>query len=170
LVRRDGSGTRSLGAAGAAAAGLAGGLIAACTSGARNDSNCEPPPESCDQGSPQMMPVEDGGCLGAPVALPQVCATSVNRCGASAGLGVVCAFAPVGSVYVTMGSDNDVLTAPGWRFAEYVELASIPGDQAATQSESASCVQLACASPCPGVQAAYFPGPGCRLGSGNADE
>jgi hypothetical protein len=118
-----------------------------------------------------MMPVEASGCLGAPTTLQQVCVTSVDRCNALTGLGIVCAFAPDGTVYVMIGSDNDVLTAPGWHFAEYVQPGRVPIDQGATADETATCQQLSCASPCPGVSAPHFtvPSPICFIDSGTPD-
>jgi hypothetical protein len=118
-----------------------------------------------------MMTLTASGCLGAPTTLQQVCVTSVDRCFPSAGLGVVCAFARDGAVYVTVGSDNEVLTAPGWHFAQYVEPATVPSDQVATAAEAATCQQLSCASPCPGVSAPYFPFPSssCSVDSGVPD-
>lgn len=149
-------------------------LVSSCTGSGSSASGCVPPPESCDLSAPRMTPVEANGCLGAPTVLRQVCVTSVNRCSASAGLGVVCAFAPDGTVYVMVGSDNDVLTAPGWHFAQYVEPAMVPSDQVATADEAATCQQLSCASPCPGVSAPNFdfpflPSSICSVDSGGTD-
>ncbi len=151
-----GPGDTSRASASAAALTLAV-LVSSCSGNGSSGSGCVPPAESCDRGSPEMMPLEASGCLGAPTKLTQVCVTSANRCYPSAGLGVVCAFAPDGTVYAMVGSDNDVLTAPGWRFSQYVVGATAPSDQVATPEETTTCQRLWCASPCPGLHASYLP-------------
>jgi len=101
------------------------------------------------------------GCLGAPVELSAVCDTSVNRCAPSAGLGPVCAIAPDGGVFVAVMTDNNMLTATGWRFDQPVysfpNPTAIPADQFATRGDVDACNRAKCALPCPGVQPlAYF--------------
>jgi hypothetical protein len=82
-----------------------------------------------------------------------VCDTSVNRCGASGGLGPLCAFAPDGGIFVTIISDNDILTAVGWQLtqspSEFPD--PIPSDQLATPAEEGECKKALCTPPCSGV-------------------
>jgi hypothetical protein len=67
--------------------------------------------------APKMRPLDLAqGCLATPVVVRDICDTSVSRCTPSAGIGPVCAFAPDGGVFVAIMSDNDMLTAQGWRF------------------------------------------------------
>jgi hypothetical protein len=97
------------------------------------------------------------GCLGDPIELSAVCNTSVNRCGPSAGLGPVCAIAPDGGVFVAVMSDNNMLTATGWRFDQPVlsfpNPTAIPAAQFATPDDTAACNRAWCALPCLGIQA-----------------
>jgi hypothetical protein len=105
------------------------------------------------------------GCLAAPVVLHDVCDTSVDRCAPSAGIGPVCALAPDGGVFVAIMSDNDMLTAKGWRFAQPLESFpdpnAIPIDQVATGADEERCAMAQCALPCPGVEQLAFPRSGC---------
>ena len=98
------------------------------------------------------------GCLAAPVALTEVCATSVNRCSPSAGLGLACAFAPDGGVFVTVLSDNLAPNAKGWRFALSVVSypTPFPQDEIATSAEYDECSRAACTKPCPGVEPLHY--------------
>ena len=87
-----------------------------------------------------MRPIDSArACLEAPVALTEVCSTSVNRCAGNLGLGPVCAFAPDGGAFFAVMSDNDILTANGWQFDEYP-----PG-------VSTECLRAACLPACPGA-------------------
>jgi hypothetical protein len=114
----------------------------------------------------QFDPVR--GCLAAPAPVAGVCSTSVNRCGASAGIGVECAFGPDGSVFVAVLSDNYVLTAKGWHFVQAAYLVGTPdSDEVATSAEEMRCYEVNCAPPCPGVKPLeYFR---CDGGSAGSD-
>jgi hypothetical protein len=120
--------------------------------------DCNPPPGSCDGPAPSMYAFDAlNVCLKAAAPVP-VCDTSVNRCAPSMGLGPVCAFAPDGTIYFETGSDNAVLTQPGWRFDQpygsYGDAgASYPPDEVATPDDHTKCVAVTCAPPCPGVSA-----------------
>ena len=121
--------------------------------------NCFPAPGSCDGPPPQLSPLDTvHGCLGAPVALPDVCSTSVNRCNGNSGLALDCAFAPDGGVFVGLTTDNYVLTGNGWIFAQPPSLfpgpSSSPADEVASAAQYDECARLAvCAPPCPGIDA-----------------
>lgn len=71
----------------------------------------------------------------------------------STGLGPVCAFAPDGTVYFAIGSDNDVLTESGWRFDQSYPSIDVPypPDEVATGDDHAKCAAVTCAPPCAGV-------------------
>ena len=97
-------------------------------------------------------------CLLAPVTLTDVCATTVNHCGPSEGLGPACAFAPDGGLFVTAAfSDNVVLTAKGYEFelpfSDYpAQIASAyPKEQMASDAQGQACADALCVPPCPGV-------------------
>jgi hypothetical protein len=132
--------------------------VTACsTSEGISPDTCVPPPGSCDAPAPQMRPLDAiHACLGQAVSLPAVCDTSVNRCNASTGLGPVCAFAPDGAVFVAIMSDNDMLTAAGWRFSEpwqsFPNPTAIPNDQYATVAQEDMCLFAQCSRPCPGLE------------------
>jgi len=117
---------------------------------------CRPAPGSCGGPAPSMYVYDAVNvCLSAAVTVP-VCDTEVNACTPSAGLGPVCAIAPDGTAYFAIGSDNDVLTEPGWRFAQSYEsfgdaANSYPPDEMATGDAGATCAAVECAPPCPGV-------------------
>jgi hypothetical protein len=133
------------------------GFIAGCsTPTGEAGGSCSPAPRSCDAPSPRMNSFDlTRGCLGDPIELSAVCNTSVNRCAPSAGLGPVCAVAPDGGVFVAVMSDNNMLTATGWRFDQgysFPNPAAIPADQFATPDDTAACNRAWCAHPCPGVQ------------------
>jgi hypothetical protein len=134
------------------------GLASSCIlSSSAPGEGCVPAPGSCDAPSPKMSPMDFiRRCLAAPIALRDVCDTSVNRCGASAGIGPVCAFGPDGGVFVAVMSDNDMLRARGWRFSQPLQSfpnpAAIPLDQNATAAQEEACAQAQCAAPCPGVE------------------
>ena len=121
---------------------------------ATND--CVPAPGSCDAPAPKMSPVDPTlGCLAAPVVVGDICDTSVNRCAPSGGIGPVCAFAPDGGVFVAIMSDNDILTAQGWRFSEpllsFPNPAAVPPDEIETAADGDECARAQCAAPCAGV-------------------
>lgn len=78
------------------------------------------------------------GCLLREVSLPDVCVTSVNRCSGAGGLAAICAFAPDGAIFVAVGGNNAVLSAPGWRFS-----------QAPAYDDQSTCNNAACAPACP---------------------
>jgi hypothetical protein len=103
----------ALGALAAAAS-----FITSChPASATGENDCVPAPRSCDAPPPKMSPLDLAqGCLATPVVVRDICDTSVSRCTPSAGIGPVCAFAPDGGVFVAIMSDNDMLTAQGWRF------------------------------------------------------
>jgi hypothetical protein len=133
------------------------GFAANCSSSGPGGGNCSPALGSCDAPSPQMNPLDQQrGCLAARVVLAAVCDTSVNRCAPSGGLGPVCAFAPDGGVFIAILSDNDMLTAKGWRFSQPVmsfpNPAAIPLDQLATGTEEDECARALCAPSCSGVE------------------
>jgi hypothetical protein len=116
-------------------------------------SDCIPPPESCDQGSAVMSQVDTvHDCILPPVQLTPVCVTSVNRCAASTGVYTGCAFAPDGGVFIggSASTDNNILTAPGWRFSE-IWFGPPITDEEATEEESQRCTAAICFPPCPGV-------------------
>jgi hypothetical protein len=115
-----------------------------------------------------MMRVEASGCLGPSTTLQQVCVTSVNRCSALSGVGVVCAFAPDGTVYVGLRSDNTVLTANGWHFDQFADPTIVSGDPGATATDAMECARASCAPPCPGVPPPSLPGH-CPVDSGVDD-
>jgi hypothetical protein len=124
--------------------------------GAGDGAGCMPQPQSCDKPAPTMNRFDPTrGCLLAPEVLADVCDTSVNRCGASTGMGGGCAFSPDGGVFAATLSDNDVLSANGWHFALcttcFPPSDEPPRDQWATPAEEAMCRQATCAPPCPGV-------------------
>lgn len=138
--------------------------LASCST---SDDACIPPPGSCDAPAIEMNPVDAvQGCLAAPVALTEVCATSVNRCTPSAGLGRVCAFAPDGRVFVAVLSDNLTLSAKGWRFAQDVQSfpTPFPPEQNATRAEYEQCIRAACTKTCPGAERVGYLG--CLDGGG----
>jgi hypothetical protein len=129
---------------------------------ATGESDCVPAPGSCDAPPPEMSPLDFAqGCLTAPVVMRDVCDTSVSRCTPSAGIGPVCAFAPDGGVFVAILSDNDMLTAEGWRFSQPLQSfpnpAAIPLDQIETPAEDDECVRAQCARPCPGIEPLSYP-------------
>ena len=117
------------------------------------DEACIPPAGACDAPKLETYPVK-GSCLDAHVALADVCVTSVNRCTPSAGLVPLCAFAPDGTVYAAMTSDNWIPTAKGWRFAialgSYPNPSAIPGDEIATPAEYDECRRVMCFPLCAG--------------------
>lgn len=123
------------------------------------DAACFPAPQSCDAPKTSMSQLDVArGCLLAPATLADVCATSVNRCGPSEGLGPACAIAPDGRVFVAAAfSDNFVLTAKGWQFelpfSSYPpQLASAyPKEQMASDTQGQACADALCVPPCPGV-------------------
>jgi hypothetical protein len=117
---------------------------------------CIPVPGTCDLGSPSMSSYDvTRGCLGAAVTLPGVCTTSVDRCTPSGGLGTDCAFAPDGGVFVAGMTDNEILTASGWRFVEptaaFPDPSVVPASETATSAQNATCALARCAPFCPGV-------------------
>jgi hypothetical protein len=124
------------------------------TTGDATDAACSPPLGSCDLPAPEMSPVDTARrcLLEAPVALSAVCSTSVNRCAPSDGVGIVCAFAPDGGVFVSLSTDNDVPTATAWRFAlnDSAYLGEVPSAELATSAESDLCAQAACMPACSG--------------------
>jgi hypothetical protein len=89
-------------------------------------------------------------CILPPVQLTAVCLTSVNRCAASAGVQEGCAFAPDGGVFVggPADSDNNILTAQGWRFVQY---GTFPSNEVATLEEQQECAAASCFPLCPGT-------------------
>ncbi len=144
---------------------LLAGFVAGCSTPAQDSAsaggNCSPAPRSCNAPSPRMNSLDmTRSCLGDPVVLSAVCNTSVNRCTPSVGLGPVCAIAPDGAVFVAELSDNNMLTATGWRFDQPVhsfpDPTAIPADQFVTLNDTAACNLALCALPCPGVQALTY--------------
>jgi hypothetical protein len=115
-----------------------------------------------------MYPFESAGCLGAPISVIGICQTSVNRCAPSEGIGIVCAFGPDGGVFVTVGSDNNILTGAGWRFEEpltsFPDPSVVPSDEIATMADGQECSRAACASLCPAVHALPIGDPFCPEG------
>jgi len=141
--------------------------------------SCEPPPGSCNGPPPVMSQLDTGGgCRAAPVTLNEVCDTPVDQCFPSGGLGPVCAIAPDGGVFVAVLSDNDMLTATGWRFDQpmFPRADGVPAGQMATAPDQAiACRQAMCAPLCPGVPraaaddpASFLRGPCADAGQGGA--
>jgi hypothetical protein len=165
------AGASQTGASGGSAAsgstGTGGSAGASVSVGSGGSTACIPAPGSCDAPPPQMNAFDaTHGCLGARVPLTKVCNTSVNRCFPSAGLGLVCAIAPDGSVFVSVMSDNNMLTGSGWHFSQPLSSfpypAAVPADEQATAEQLDRCRQAECASPCPGVEPLnYQPYPLC---------
>jgi hypothetical protein len=91
-----------------------------------------------------------------------------NRCSPSAGLGLDCAIAPDGEVFVDILSDNDILTAAGWRFDEpitaFPDPGAVPPEELATLGD-VICATAACAAPCPGTEPLEYPALACPMGA-----
>ena len=146
---------------GAGSGGLAGGLNApsandaSASVGATN--NCIPTSDSCNGPAPQLNQLDPiQGCLGAPVALSDVCNTLVDSCNKNSGLSLDCALSPDGGVFVGVISDSYLLTGNGWYFVESPSVpipGVVPSSEVATGAQYNQCTQAMCAPPCPGVTA-----------------
>lgn len=151
-------------------------MVSVWNVGCTTDGDCRPKAGTCDGVSPTMNRVVwtgDAACLSAAVALTGVCNTSLDKCTPSAGLGDDCAFGPDGSVFIGLMSDNEVLTAAGWRFVEPWESfggnSPFPSEQVATATQYNLCAQAACLPACTPEVSTYPPRAFCSASDASTD-
>jgi hypothetical protein len=136
--------------------------LSGCESGGGNSGPCGTAPYgACNVQTPaQMRPFDEArGCLGAPVAVPGLCMSSVlgDHCFRSASIGPDCAVSPDGRLFLTAVTGDEYVFGAGWQSTAYPMWYG-PARPSGDVAFDSRCAVAECAPSCDGTPTGLFAG------------